>query len=103
MKCPKCGREMKEVAVSVEGAKQKVKSHQCSCDYFEFEPQSSAEVIKELKAKESPLVIEQKIIKLSGARLGIYFNKNIIKSLKLRSGETVRLSVPDRKHILLNL
>ncbi len=103
MKCPKCGKEMKNVAVSVEGAKQKVKSHQCSCDYFEFEPESISKLVAELKVKESPLVIEQKIIKLSGARLGIYFNKNIIKSLNLRSGEIVRLSVPDRKHILMNL
>lgn len=103
MKCPKCKREMKKVEVSVDGASRKALSRQCACGYIEFEPRSSAEVIKELKTKESPLAIEQRVIKLSENRLGIYFNKNIIRSLNLKAGETIYLSVPDKKRIILNL
>jgi rubredoxin len=66
MKCPDCKTQMKEVEVKVEGANQKVKSYQClSCNYVDFEPETSKKVIAELKAKETPLKIKQKIVKLS--------------------------------------
>lgn len=43
---------MKEANVSVHEAKNKVISCQCpKCDYFEFEPESSKNVIRELKLK----------------------------------------------------
>jgi len=102
MKCPKCSSELKKVFVSVHGATQKALSYQCTnCDYFEFEPQSSQKVLAELR--EGPLKIKQKIIKLSGERLGIYFNNNVVHSLQLKKGEEILLSVPDKKHIVLEI
>ena|SRR3989338_8503777 len=102
MKCPQCGAGLKSVQVKVAGAKSKVSSSQCpKCGYFEFEPASSRKVLEELR--ESPLKIEQKIVKLSGQRLGIYLNRHVVKSLNLRKGEYVFVSVPDRKHILIEL
>lgn len=93
---------MKEVKVRVYGAKSKITSYQCpKCHYFEFEPESSKKVVAELR--ETPLKIKQNIIKLSQDRLGIYFNANIIRSLGLKKGEEVYLSVPDKGHILLEL
>jgi len=101
MNCPKCGSKLKEAKVKVEGAVKKVTSLQCpKCDYFSFEEKSAKEVIEELK---SPLTIKQKIIKLSQDRLGLYFNKDIIRSLNLKSGEEVYLAIPDKKHILVRL
>jgi len=102
MKCPKCDSDLKKIEVKVHGAKSKAVSYQCpDCDYFEFEPISSQKVVQELR--ESPLKIKQKIIKLSQERLGIYFNNNVVRSLNLKKGEEVYLSVPDEKHILLEL
>ena len=102
MKCPNCNSELRKVEVKVQGAKSKATSYQCpNCDYFEFEPISSQKVIQELR--ETPLKIKQKIVKLSQERLGIYFNSNVVRSLKLKRGEDVFVSVPDKKHILLEL
>ncbi len=102
--CPKCGKKLKKIMVSVEGAKNKALSHQCvsrNCYYFDFDQKSAKKVIQELK--ENPLQIQQKIIKLSGNRLGMYFNKHIIKSLNIKKGEEIYVSVPDKKHILIEL
>jgi len=102
MNCPKCNKQLKEIEVSVEGATKKVKSFQCpSCDYFEFDKKSSKEVIEELR--ETPLKISQKIIKLSGERLGMYFTNDVVRSLGLKKGEEVKVSVPDKKHIVIEL
>ena len=102
--CPKCGSNLKKVDVNVEGARQKAISYQCAkCDFFEFEEKSAAKVVKELKSRETPLKIRQKIIKLSQGRLGMYFNKNIVESLELKPGEEVYISVPDKNHIILKL
>lgn len=102
MKCKKCNTRLKKVLVNVAGAEKKVISHQCpGCDFFEFDKNSSREVIEELR--ESPLKIKQKIIKLSKDRLGIYLNSNIIRSLGIKKGEEIFVSVPDKKHILLEL
>lgn len=104
MRCPKCNSNIRKIEVSVEGAEQKAKSYQCSkCDYFEFEQKSASEVIKELRTKETPLKIKQKIIKLSQGRLGMYFNKNVVESLELKAGEEVYVSVPDKEHIILKI
>ncbi len=104
MKCPNCEQELKEVNVDIEDAKTPVISYQClNCDYYSFEPITTMKIIKELKEKESPLKIKQKIIKLSQDRLGIYFNQDIIKSLNLKSGEEVLVSVPDKKKIVLEV
>ena len=88
--------------VKVQGAQSKVISYQCSrCDYFEFEPTSSKRVVEELR--ETPLKIKQKIVKLSQDRLGVYFNSHVVRSLKLKKGEEIYVSVPDKKHIILEL
>jgi len=102
MKCPKCNSSLKKVEVSVHGARQKAVSYQCpKCDYFEFEPESSKKVVEELR--ETPLKIKQKIVKLSQDRLGMYFNSHVVRSLDLKKGESVYVSVPDKKHIVLEL
>lgn|SRR3989338_1992429 len=103
-KCPECGEKMKKVAVDIECAENKAVSYQCdSCGYVEFENESVSKVLKELKLKEGPLKIKQKIVKLSGNRLGFYFNQNVVRSLNLKPGEEVYISVPDKKHIILKL
>ena len=102
MKCPECNVTLKKVKVSVFGAKNKAISYQCSkCDYFEFEPSSSRKVVEELR--ETPLKIKQKVVKLSQDRLGIYFNSNVVRSLGIKKGENIYVSVPDKKHIVLEL
>lgn len=102
LRCPKCSSSLEEVEVEVHGAKTKATSYQCTkCDYFEFEPESSKKVIEELR--ESPLKIKQKVVKLSQDRLGMYFNSNIIRSLGIKRGEEIYVSVPDKRHILIEL
>lgn len=102
MKCPKCNSNLRKVEVKVHGAKNKAISYQCpNCDYFEFEPMSSKKVIEELR--ETPLKIKQRIVKLSQDRLGIYFNANVVRSLDIKKGEEIFVSVPDKKHIVLEL
>tara|TARA_Y100000310_G_scaffold268673_1_gene281383 strand:- start:4149 stop:4469 length:321 start_codon:yes stop_codon:yes gene_type:complete len=100
--CPNCNLKLRKVSVKVAGAKSKAVSFQCKkCDYFEFEQDSSQQVLEELR--DPPLKIQQRIVKLSHNRLGIYFNKNIINSLGLTNGEEILVSVPDKKHIVLKL
>ena len=102
MKCPKCNSDLRKVNVKVQGADNRAISYQCpKCDYFEFEPLSSKKVIEELR--ETPLKIKQKIVKLSQDRLGIYFNTHVVRSLNLKKGEDIYVSVPDKKHIVLEL
>lgn len=104
MICPKCSSKLKKVMVNIEDAKTKAVSYQCpNCDYFTFEPKSSVQIVREIKENESPLKVKQKIIKLSKDRLGIYFNQDIIRSLNLKSGEDVFISIPDKKRIVLKL
>ena len=102
MNCPKCKSKLRKVLVSVSGAKSKATSYQCqTCDYVEFEEQSSKKVVEELR--EAPLKIRQKVVGLSKDRLGIYLNSNVVRSLGIKKGEEVFVSVPDKKHILLEL
>ena len=102
MNCPKCNSTINEVEVNVHGAKNKALSYQCSkCDYFEFESKSSKKVVEELR--ETPLKIKQKIVTLSQDRLGMYFNNNIVRSLDLKRGEEIYVSVPDKKHIVIEV
>jgi transposase-like protein len=102
MKCPNCSAELRKIGVNVHGASSKAVSYQCpKCDYFEFEQKSAKQVMEELR--ETPLRIKQKVVKLSSDRLGIYFNSNIIRSLGIKSGEDIYVSVPDKKHILIEL
>jgi hypothetical protein len=69
----------------------------------EFDPISAAKVVQELKLKETLLTIRQKIVKLSGGRLGFSCNQHIVRSLNLKNGEEVFVSVRDKKHISINL
>jgi len=104
MKCPECNSELKKVEVKVEDATTSAVSYQCKkCGYFAFEQESTKKVIEELKAKETPLNIKQKIVKISKDRLGIYFNRDVVRSLNLQSGRDVFVTVPDKDHIILNL
>ncbi len=104
MKCPYCKSLLKKVKVSIEGTSQDVISFQCQkCDFVEFERETAHRAILDLKVQEMPLKIKQRIIKLSKDRLGTYFNSNIIRSLNLKSGEDIYVSVPDKKHIIISL
>lgn len=100
MNCPKCGEKLKKVSVAVEGASKKAASYQCgNCKFFMFEKESAQKVLKELR--ETPLKIKQRVIKLSKDRLGMYLNTNVVRSLNIKKGEEVLVSVPDRRHIVI--
>ncbi|GBE20285.1 hypothetical protein BMS3Abin17_01023 [archaeon BMS3Abin17] len=102
--CPDCKSKLKKVQIKIEDAETKAISYQCpNCDYFIFEPETTLKIIEEIKTKESPLKIKQKIIKLSKDRLGMYFNKDIIESLNLKSGEEILVSVPNKKKVVLDI
>ena len=102
MKCAECKNEMKRLKVSVYGANRKVISYQCGkCGYSEFDDKTAKEVVNELR--EAPIKIPHKIIKISRDKLGMYFGKHIIRSLGLVAGEKVFVSVPDKKHIVLEI
>ena len=104
MKCPRCNAQMKELKVKVQDADSPVISYQCGkCDYFEFEEKSMNNVIKEIKRKEMALKIKQKVIKLSQDRLGIYINRDVARCLNLKGGEEVYVSVPDKKHMVIDV
>ena len=104
MKCPKCNAQIKEVKVKIQDADSLVTSYQCSkCSYFDFEGKSMEKAIAEIKAKEAPLRIKQKIIKLSHDRLGMYINRDVARSLNLKGGEEVYVSVPDKNRFIVNL
>jgi len=101
MKCPNCRVELRKVLVIINGAKNKAVSYQCpDCDYYEFENESSKKVVEEL---HSVLKIKQKIVKLSQDRLGMYINKDIARSLDLKGGEEILVSLPDKKHIVIEI
>ncbi len=104
MRCPNCDGKLKKAMVEVEEAKTKVVSWQCeNCDYFTFEPKSAVEVIREIKESESALKIKQNLIYLSKDRLGLYLGKDIVRSLNLKAGEEVFVSVPDKKRIVIKI
>ncbi|MDP7324446.1 MAG: hypothetical protein QF632_06810, partial [Candidatus Woesearchaeota archaeon] len=71
--------------------------------YFEFGKESISKAIQEIKLKETPLKIKQRIIKLSHDRLGMYINRDVARSLNLKGGEEVYVSLPDKKHILIDV
>ena len=104
MQCPKCDAKLKEVKVKVQDADSPVTSYQCSkCDYFDFEEKSINKAIGEIKVKEASLKIKQKIIKLSHGRLGMYINRDVARSLNLKGGQEVYVSVPDKNHLVVNV
>lgn len=100
MNCPKCGEKLKKISVAVEGTRKKAASYQCTnCNFFMFERESAQKVLKELR--DTPLKIRQRVIKLSKDRLGMYLNTNVVRSLNIKKGEEVLVSVPDSKHIII--
>ena len=102
--CPKCGNKMKKIPVRIEDANSPVVSYQCGkCGYFDFEKKSIKNAIAEIKTKETALTIKQKVIKLSQSRLGMYLNRDVARSLNLKGGEDIYISVPDKKHIVVNI
>ncbi|MBI4440275.1 hypothetical protein HY638_04860 [Candidatus Woesearchaeota archaeon] len=102
MNCPKCNSKLKRISVKVQDAESPVISYQCrECGYFDFEGKSINKAVQEIKTKESALRIRQKVIKLSHGRLGMYINKDVARSLNLKGGEEVYVSVPDKKHLLV--
>ena len=103
-KCPKCNGKLKAIEVKIQDADSPVTSYQCAkCGDFDFEEKSMTRVIEEIRAKEGPLRIKQKVIRLSQDRLGMYFNRDVARSLNLKGGEDVYVSVPDKKHIVVHL
>jgi hypothetical protein len=64
-------------------------------------------ILKKVKVlhelRETPLRIKQKIVKLSADRLGMYFSKHIVRSLDMKKGEDIYISVPDKKHIIIEI
>lgn len=95
---------MKKIEVKIQDAQSPVTSYQCNkCGYFDFEEKSINKAIDEIKAKEQVLKIKQKIIKLSHDRLGMYINRDVARSLNLKGGEDVYVSVPDKKHMVINV
>jgi len=104
MNCPKCKAKLKQVKVKIQDADSLVTSYQCNkCGYFDFEKKSINKAIEDIKFKESALKIKQKIIKLSHDRLGMYINRDVARSLNLKGGEDVYVSVPDNKHLIVNV
>jgi len=104
MKCPNCSHGLRKIKVKIQDANTPVDSYQCKeCGYFSFEEKSINKAIEEIKVKEAPLQMKQKIIKLSQNRLGIYWNKDIVRSLNLKAGEEVDISVPNKKQIVIGL
>ncbi len=95
---------MRKVKVNIQDAESPVTSYQCSkCGYFDFEKKSINKAIADIAAKEAPLTIKQKIIKLSKDRLGMYFNRDVCRSLEMKAGSNVYVSVPDKEHIVLRI
>ncbi len=104
MNCPKCTAKMKQVKVKIQDAGSPVMSYQCSkCRYFNFEKKSINKAIEEIRLKEAALKIKQKVIKLSHDRLGMYINRDVARSLNLKGGEDVYVSVPDNKHMVVDI
>jgi len=104
MKCPKCNTQMKEVKVKIQEADSPVTSYQCNaCNYFDFEENSINKAINEIKEKEAHLKIKQKIIKLSQDRIGMYINRDIARSLNLKGGEEVLVSIPNKNRVVIDI
>ena len=104
MNCPKCNAKLKEIKVRIQDAESPVASYQCSkCGYFDFEEKSISKAIREIRLKESTLKIKQKIIKLSHDRLGMYINRDVARSLNLKGGEEVYVSVPGNKRLVVDI
>ena len=107
-KCEDCGREMQEMEVKVEGAEAEAKGWKCECGNIAFDEESGMKVVEELERKEvltdlPTLSLEQKIIKLSKGRLGMYLPKDVVRCAEIQPGKKVFVSLLDKKKILLTV
>ena len=97
-KCPNCHLELKPAEVLVE---ETVKYECEKCAYAHHEPKESR---KEMATKGlSPLTLRQKITTLAQGRLGLYLSQDVVRSLKLKAGQEVHVSVPDEKTLMIKL
>ncbi len=113
--CPNCHVEVKPTERIIEEAVR----YQCgSCEYSKLEPVLPQEA-KLLGPQEpsgscgsrtatppilsSPLQLKQKITTLAQGRLGLYLSQDVVRSLGLKAGQEVFMSIPDEKKILINI
>jgi len=103
MKCKKCGGKPNKFRVEVEGTHLPGKGYECGkCGNILFDKEKGRAIVEDLKKKELPaLQIKQKVVKLSKDRLGFYFNKDIARCAALKPGAELRVSLLDKKHLLL--
>lgn len=102
--CPQCGSAISEIQVRIQDARSPVKSYQCSkCGYFDFEKKSIEKAVDEIRKEEMALKIRQKVIKLSHGRLGMYINRDVARSLNLKGGEEVYVSVPGKRRMIVDI
>ena len=96
--CPNCHTEAKAVERLIEEAVR----YQCgTCEYSKLEPVESRTATPPLMS--SPLQLKQKITTLSQGRLGLYLNQDVVRSLGLKAGQEIHLSVPDEKTVVINI
>ncbi|MEK6963740.1 MAG: hypothetical protein AABX70_04890 [Nanoarchaeota archaeon] len=97
-KCPNCHVEVHIAERIIEEAVR----YQCgSCEYSKLEPAASRTATPPILT--SPLQLKQKITTLSQGRLGLYLNQDVVRSLGLKAGQEVFVSVPDSKTVVIKL
>lgn len=95
-KCPNCHLELKPAEVLVE----ETVKYECSkCAYAHHEPRENRK--ETVAGRPSPLTLKQKITTLAQGRLGLYLSQDVVRSLKLKAGQEVYVSVPDEKTIVI--
>jgi hypothetical protein len=99
MKCPDCGKVMRKVMVKIEDADSLVATHQCACGNFCFEDDSIRQALKEI----NHLKIRQRVVKISKNRLGMYFNRDVVRCLGLEGGEDIYVSMPAKNKVLIEM
>ena len=91
MKCTDCKKQMGKKEITLDPSIPKAILYYCkTCNKVQL-------------GEEPPLKIKQNIIKLSKDRLGMYFNQNIVRSLNLKPGNEVLVSVPDKKKLIIEI
>ena len=95
--CPNCHVEAKAAELLIEEA---VRYRCGTCEYSKLEPVASRTATP---PSTSPLQLKQKITTISQGRLGLYLNQDLVRSLGLKAGQEVFVSVPDGQHILVRL
>ena len=90
MKCADCKKEMEKRDIELDSSLKVVLNYCKKCQ-------------KVVMGEEPPLKIKQNLIKLSKDHIGMYFNQNIVRSLGLKPGSSVLISVPDKKKIIIEL